>query len=102
MEFSYIQYIMGVTWGSVYRKGYGNLIKKEVFRRKWESKAISYEGPDLQIIWNPGQNNDIIIPLYPAGLHPHLLIVFSAPHSNMHPSDVYVLNVFNVLVLQLV
>ena len=48
------------------------------------------------------QNNDIIIPLYPAGLHPHVLIVFSAPHSYMHPSDVYVLNVFNVLVLQLV
>ena len=93
---------MGVIWGSVYRKGYGNLIKKEVFRRKCESKAISYEGPDLQIIWNPGENNDIIIPLYPGGLHPHLLIVFSAPHSYMHPSDVYVLNVFNVLVLQLV
>ena len=89
---------MGMIWGSVYRKGYGNLIKKEVFRRKCEGKAISYEGPDLQIIWNPGENNDIIIPLYPVGLHPHFLIVFSAPHSYMHPSDVYVLNVFNVLV----
>ena len=93
---------MGVIWGSVYRKGYGNLVKKEVFRRKCEGKAISYEGPDLQIIWNPGENNEIIIPLYPAGLHPHFLILFSAPHSYMHPSDVYVLNVFNVLVLQLV
>ena len=80
------------------------MIKKEGFRRKCESKAISYEGPDihLQIIWNPGEINDIIIPLYPAGLHPHVLIVFSARHSYMHPSDVYVLNVFNVLVLQLV
>lgn len=107
-------YDLGVTlplglWKCNEKRGFCGKVKVQAIR-EWTCWATTRAQSHL--LWRTwhwfanyleSRGKDImIIPLYPAGLHPHVLIVFSAPHSFMQPSDVYVLNVFNVLVLQLV